>query len=66
MSSNDPKGYYKILKLSHTCTANDIKDSYKRLARIWHPDKNTDDPKAKETFQKILEAYCGKLKSVKR
>lgn len=33
------------------------KKAYKQLALKIHPDKNRDDPLAKERFQKIVEAY---------
>lgn len=45
--------YYKILELDKNATKEDIKKSYKRLAKIHHPDKGGD----KEIFQKIQVAY---------
>ena len=32
--------YYNILKVSRNATDDDLRKSYKRLARKWHPDKN--------------------------
>ena len=47
---------YKILEIKPTATENDIKKSYHRLAKIYHPDKNK-NPDANEKFQKIHSAY---------
>ena len=51
--------YYNILKVNHSATDDDLKKAYKRLAMIWHPDKNPsarrDEAEAK--FKRISEAY---------
>ncbi|MDR1493397.1 MAG: J domain-containing protein [Planctomycetaceae bacterium] len=52
--SND---FYKMLEVGKNATADEIKKSYRKLARKYHPDLNPDDPKAKEKFQKLQEAY---------
>jgi len=49
--------FYKTLEVSKNATADEIKKSYRKLARKYHPDLNPDDPKAKEKFQKLQEAY---------
>jgi molecular chaperone DnaJ len=51
------KDYYKILQVSKTATMAEIKKSYRNLAKKYHPDANKDDPKAKEIFQDIGDAY---------
>jgi len=33
------------------------KKSYRKLVLQYHPDKNKDDPTAREKFQKLKEAY---------
>lgn len=51
--------YYNVLKVNHNATEDDLKKAYKRLAMIWHPDKNPsarrDEAEAK--FKRISEAY---------
>ena len=49
--------YYKTLEVGKSATADEILKSYRKLARKYHPDLNQDDPKAKEKFQKLQEAY---------
>ncbi|KFK34095.1 hypothetical protein AALP_AA5G101300 [Arabis alpina] len=51
--------YYNILKVNHNATEDDLKKAYKRLAMIWHPDKNpsTRRDEAEAKFKRISEAY---------
>ncbi|CAM3384567.1 J domain-containing protein [Thalassospira profundimaris] len=53
---NDPRGYYHSLGVSHEASIEQIKKTYRALAKIYHPDIN-DDPKAAERFRVISEAY---------
>ncbi|WP_370931162.1 DnaJ C-terminal domain-containing protein [Bartonella sp. DGB1] len=48
---------YKVLEVSRNATATEIKSSFRKLAKKYHPDQNKDDPKAKERFAKISSAY---------
>lgn len=48
--------YYKILELDKTATQADIKKSYRKLARKYHPDLNPNDKDAQARFQQINEA----------
>ena len=47
--------YYNILKVNRNATLDDLKKSYRRLARTWHPDKNPGDQRAaaEEKFKKV-------------
>jgi len=46
--------YYEILGLSTGAGGHEIKNAFRRLAKIYHPDKN---PNGKEQFNRILKAY---------
>ena len=52
------KDYYKILGISKTASASDIKRAYKKLALQWHPDKNVANrEEAEAKFREIAAAY---------
>ena len=52
------KNYYKILELkSSKATDNEIKASYRKLAKKYHPDINPGNMLAAEKFKDINEAY---------
>ncbi|GHO53632.1 DnaJ C-terminal domain-containing protein [Ktedonobacter robiniae] len=53
----DYKDYYKILGVSRTASADDIKKAFRKLARTHHPDVNPGDKKAEAKFKEINEAY---------
>ncbi len=48
--------YYKILGLDKNATAEQIKSTYRKLARKHHPDLNPNDKEAHKRFQQINEA----------
>ncbi len=48
---------YKILGVTKGASAADIKSAFRNLAKKNHPDQNPNDPKAKERFSKINNAY---------
>jgi curved DNA-binding protein len=48
--------YYKILGVDKNASAEDIKKTYRKLARKLHPDLNPNDKDAHKKFQQINEA----------
>ena len=48
---------YEVLQVSRDATQEEIKKSYRRLAREWHPDANRDDPEAEARFKELAAAY---------
>jgi len=57
MSSKNKRDYYDVLGLGKDASESDIKLAYRRLAKKLHPDMNKTDPKAKEKFIELQEAY---------
>lgn len=49
--------YYKTLGVERSASADEIKRAYRKLANKHHPDKNKDNPDAKDKFAKVSEAY---------
>ena len=48
------KNFYEILELSPDCSLDDIKNSYRQLCKIYHPDRNPDNS---DKFIEIQKAY---------
>jgi hypothetical protein len=51
------KDYYKILDVKPDAPAAVIRQSYRKLAMKYHPDKNPDDKLSAAVFSEIAEAY---------
>jgi tetratricopeptide (TPR) repeat protein len=48
---------YRILQLTSTASLEDVKASYRRLARSLHPDVNPNNAQAHEQFIRVTKAY---------
>ena len=56
MATTPTKDYYALLGVKKTATADEIRKSFRKLARKHHPDVNPGDKKAEERFKEISEA----------
>ena len=52
------RDYYQILDVAPDARPDDIKDSYRKLAFRYHPDRNRENPEAAEKMKQLNEAYA--------
>ncbi len=52
--TDDP---YSVLEVSRSASADEIKRSYRKLARALHPDANPNDAEAERRFKEVAQAY---------
>ena len=53
----ETKDLYKTLEVKKGASQEEIRRSYRKLARKYHPDANRDDPNAEDRFKEIQHAY---------
>jgi len=49
--------YYQIIQVSPDASFDSIKQSYRKLAMVYHPDKNNGSKESEEQFKELSEAY---------
>lgn len=49
--------YYEILEVSRTASQEEINAAFRRLARVWHPDRNPGQSEAEAVFRRMNSAY---------
>ena len=54
---SNKRDYYDVLNINKNASESDIKKSYRKLAHLYHPDKNLGNKDAEEKFKEISEAY---------
>lgn len=57
MPTESKRDYYEVLEVARGASAEEIKKSYRKLARTYHPDVNQGDTSAEERFKEVAEAY---------
>lgn len=59
---NDIAQWYGVLGVNSTASLKTIKEAYRELAKLWHPDRYFDDPelkaRAEEEIKEINQAYA--------
>lgn len=58
MKMANKRDYYEVLGLNKNASENEIKKSYRKLAKQYHPDMNPGDKNAEEKFKEVNEAYA--------
>ena len=51
------RDYYEVLSLERSCSTDDVKRAYRRMAMKYHPDRNPGNAEAEARFKECAEAY---------
>src|SRR5690348_10467007 len=57
MATASKQDYYEVLGVARDAKPDEIRKSYRKLARKYHPDLNPGDKAAEDRFKKVQEAY---------
>jgi len=53
----EKRDYYEVLGVERTCDGTTLKSAYRKLALMYHPDKNPGDKASEDKFKEASEAY---------
>jgi molecular chaperone DnaJ len=56
-SAAQKRDYYEVLQVERSCSPQELKSAYRKLAMQFHPDRNQGDKQAEEKFKEASEAY---------
>ena len=54
----EQKDYYDLLGLTNEASHKQVRDAYRRLALLHHPDRNQNNPESAERMKAVNEAYA--------
>src|SRR5437773_10874303 len=57
MATTPKHDYYETLSVPRNASVEEIRKSYRKLARKYHPDLNPGDKSSEERFKNVQEAY---------
>ena len=60
------RDYYEVLGVSRDADDSALKSAYRKLALMYHPDRNPNNPEASDKFKEASEAYAVLCDSEKR
>lgn len=58
--------YYKVLGVSENASSDEIKNAYRKLAMLYHPDRNIGDNSCIDKFKQVVAAYETLIDAKKR
>ena len=54
--------WWEVLGVEPTATEDEVKDAYRKLAKLWHPDTNMVSKDAAARFAAVAKAYRERLR----
>lgn len=56
-NNNFDKDFYSVFGVKNDCSLDEVKSTYRTLAKKYHPDINPNNPEAEGKFKQLVEAY---------